>query len=149
MRGKIGIVVGLAAGYVLGSRAGRERYEQIKTGFQQVWNTEPVQKQVGKLSDLGKSAAMALPSALWDGAVKVTRAATRNGTAGQRLDAAIKAGKDSADEVVSGAETTAEEVKKTAAKTAEEVKKTAASAKKAADDKATQAKSGSQKAAER
>ena len=32
MRGKIGIVVGLAAGYVLGSRAGRERYEQIKAG---------------------------------------------------------------------------------------------------------------------
>lgn len=115
MKGKIGIVVGLAAGYVLGSRAGRERYEQIKSGFQQVWNTDPVQKQVGKLGDLGKSAAMALPSALWDGAVKVTRAATKNGTAGERLDAAIKAGKDSADDVVSGAEQTAEEVKKATA----------------------------------
>ena len=32
MRGKIGIVVGLAAGSVLGARAGRESYEQIKTG---------------------------------------------------------------------------------------------------------------------
>lgn len=148
MRGKIGIVIGLAAGYVLGSRAGRERYEQIKAGAQQVWNTEPVQKQVGKLSDLGKSAAMALPSALWDGAVKVTRAATKNGSAGQRLDAAIKAGKDSADEVVSGAETTAEEVKKTAAKTADEVKKAAENAKKAAGS-TTQQKSGAQKAAER
>mgnify|MGYP001021078371 CR=1 FL=1 len=114
MRGKIGIVVGLAAGYVLGSRAGRERYEQIKSNFLQVWNTDPVQKQVGKLSDLGKSAAMALPSALWDGAVKVTRAATKNGSAGDRLDAVIKAGRDSAEDVAEGAETTAAAAKKAA-----------------------------------
>lgn len=127
MRGKIGIVVGLAAGYVLGSRAGRERYEQIKAGFLKVWNTDPVQKQVGKVTELGRSAALALPSAIWDGAVKVTKAATKNGSPGQRLDAAIKAGKDSADEVIRGAETTAAEVKKTAAKAANEAKKAAES----------------------
>lgn len=127
MRGKIGIVVGLAAGYVLGSRAGRERYEQIKAGFLKVWNTDPVQKQVGKVTELGRSAALALPSAIWDGAVKVTKAATKNGSPGQRLDAAIKAGKDSADEVTRGAETTAAEVKKTAAKAANEAKKAAES----------------------
>lgn len=114
MRGKIGIAVGLAAGYVLGSRAGRERYEQIKSNFLKVWNTDPVQKQVGKVTDLGKSAALALPSALWDGAVKITKAATKNGTAGQRLDAAIRAGKDSADEVTRAAETTAASVEKAA-----------------------------------
>ena len=91
MRGKIGIVVGLAAGYVLGTRAGRERYEQIKSGFLKVWNTAPVQKQVGRVAEAGKTAALALPSALWDGAVKVTKAATKNGTPGQKLDAAIKA----------------------------------------------------------
>jgi len=79
MRGRIGIVVGLAAGYVLGTRAGRERYEQIKTGFLKVWNTAPVQTQVTKVKDLGKSAALAVPSALWDGAVKVTKAATKAG----------------------------------------------------------------------
>jgi hypothetical protein len=128
MRGKIGIVVGLAAGYVLGSRAGRERYEQIKTGFLQVWNTDPVQKQVGKVTDLGKSAALALPSAIWDGAVKVTKAATRNGTAGQRLDAAIRAGKDSADEVARSAEVTAAEVKKTADAAADSAKASTRSA---------------------
>jgi membrane protein DedA with SNARE-associated domain len=31
MRFKTGIVVGMAAGYVLGARAGRERYQQIKS----------------------------------------------------------------------------------------------------------------------
>lgn len=121
MRGKIGIVVGLAAGYVLGSRAGRERYEQIKTSFLKVWNTDPVQKQAQKVADLGKSAAMALPSAIWDGAVKVTQAASRKSTPGQRLDAAIKAGKDSADEVTRAADKTAKAVKKDVKKTADKL----------------------------
>lgn len=47
MKGKIAFVLGAAVGYVLGTRAGRERYEQIKRGAQTVWNTEPVQKGVG------------------------------------------------------------------------------------------------------
>ena len=131
MKGKIGIVVGLAAGYVLGSRAGRERYEQIKAGYLKIWNTAPVQKQVAAVKDLGKSAALALPSALWDGAVKVTRAASRNGTPGQKLDSAIRAGRASADEVTRGAEKTAAEVKKAAGKAVADAK---AAAKKAADD---------------
>lgn len=47
MKGKIAFVLGAAVGYVLGSRAGRERYEQIKRGAQSVWNTDPVQRGVG------------------------------------------------------------------------------------------------------
>ena len=47
MKGKIAFVLGAAVGYVLGTRAGRERYEQIKRGAQNVWNTEPVQRGVG------------------------------------------------------------------------------------------------------
>jgi cell division septation protein DedD len=46
MRGKVIFVVGLATGYVLGTRAGRKRYEQIKSGAQKVWNTPLVQKGV-------------------------------------------------------------------------------------------------------
>ena len=46
-RGKIGLVVGLGVGYVLGTRAGRERYEQIKRGAEARWKTEPVQRGVG------------------------------------------------------------------------------------------------------
>ncbi|PZU46628.1 MAG: hypothetical protein DI566_07290 [Microbacterium sp.] len=138
MRGKIGIVVGLAAGYVLGSRAGRERYEQIKAGYLKLWNTASVQKQVAKAKDLGKTAALALPSALWDGAVKVTKAATKSGTPGQKLDAAVKATKDSADDVERAAKKTAAEVGKTADKAATDAKRTvskaAADAKKALDD---------------
>jgi hypothetical protein len=100
MKGKVGLVIGLAAGYVLGSRAGRERYEQIKAQALKVWNLDPVQEQVGKVTDFAKSSAMALPSTLWDSAVKVTKAATsKNKTPGERLDGAIKVGRDSADDV--------------------------------------------------
>ncbi|MFT4214287.1 MAG: hypothetical protein QM622_05875 [Microbacterium sp.] len=99
MRGKAGIVVGLAIGYVLGSRAGRERYEQIKSAFVSVWSTAPVQKQVGKVKQAATSAAFAVPSAVWNGAVKVTKAATKGATPGEKLDSAIKAGKDSVDDI--------------------------------------------------
>ena len=118
MRGKAGLVVGLAIGYVLGTRAGRERYEQIKTQWLKVWNLDPVQEQVGKVKDFAKSQAMALPSTLWDSAVKVAQAAGSKGTPGQKLDAAIKVGKDSADDVEKAAETSAKAVKDAVADTA-------------------------------
>jgi hypothetical protein len=47
MKGKLAFILGAAVGYVLGTRAGRERYEQIKRGAQRVWRTEPVQRGVG------------------------------------------------------------------------------------------------------
>ena len=62
MKGKAGLVIGLAAGYILGSRAGRERFEQIKEQALKVWNMDPVQEQVGKVKEFAKSSAMALPS---------------------------------------------------------------------------------------
>jgi hypothetical protein len=51
MRGKLILVVGLATGYVLGSRAGRPRYEQIKSGAEKVWNLAPVQQAAGAISE--------------------------------------------------------------------------------------------------
>ena len=111
MKGKAGLVVGLAVGYVLGTRAGRERYEQIKSQWLKVWNLDPVQEQVGKAKEFAKSAAMSLPSTLWDSAVKVTQAASAKGTPGQKLDAAIKVGKDSADDIGRSAQTSAAAVK--------------------------------------
>ena len=114
MKGKIGIVVGLTAGYVLGARAGRQRYEQIKDAYLRVYNTPAVQKQVDKVGEFGKSAAFALPSVLWSSAVKITRAATTKGTAGDKLDAALDSSKDAADDVKDAAETTADAVSSSA-----------------------------------
>ncbi|GAA5209694.1 hypothetical protein [Microbacterium kyungheense] len=111
MRGKAGLVIGLAVGYVLGTRAGRERYEQIKAQWLKVWNLDPVQEQVGKVKDFAKSQAMALPSTLWEAGVKVVQAAGSKGTPGQKLDAAIKVGKDSQEDVGRAAQTSAQAVK--------------------------------------
>jgi len=43
MKGKVLFVAGLAVGYVLGTRDGRRRYEQIKAAAQNIWESEPVQ----------------------------------------------------------------------------------------------------------
>ena len=44
--------VGLAAGYVLGSRAGREKYEQIVSGFRTVCSHPAVQEAQQAAMDL-------------------------------------------------------------------------------------------------
>lgn len=105
MKGKIGLVVGLGVGYVLGTRAGRERYEQIKKQWLKVWHLDPVQQQVVRAQDFAKAQAAAVPGALWTGAVKVVKAVSNSGTTpGQKLDGAIKATKDAADEVADAAD---------------------------------------------
>jgi hypothetical protein len=49
MRYRATFAVGLAVGYVLGSRAGRERYEQIKRATQRVMDNPTVQETAGLL----------------------------------------------------------------------------------------------------
>jgi hypothetical protein len=44
--GKLMFVAGVAAGYVLGARAGQKRYEQIKGRAGQVWQSDTVQSRV-------------------------------------------------------------------------------------------------------
>lgn len=42
MKGKILFVVGLGVGYVLGTRAGREKYDKIKRQAQWVWDSPAI-----------------------------------------------------------------------------------------------------------
>lgn len=51
MKGKLAFVLGVGVGYVLGTRAGRERYEQIKRAAESVWQTPPVQRGVGAVRE--------------------------------------------------------------------------------------------------
>lgn len=118
MKGKIGLVVGLGAGYVLGTRAGRERYEQIKTQWLKVWNLDPVQDRVDQVKGFVGQKAAAVPGALWSGAVKIVKSVGSDATPGQKLDSVIAAGKDVADDL----EDAAEEVKDTVAKKVDSAK---------------------------
>ncbi|WP_067497354.1 hypothetical protein [Actinoplanes sp. TFC3] len=47
MRGKLMFITGLAAGFVLGSRAGREKYEEISANARKVWEHPTVQEAAG------------------------------------------------------------------------------------------------------
>lgn len=47
MRGKLMFITGLAAGFVLGSRAGREKYEEIRANAKKVWENPTVQEAAG------------------------------------------------------------------------------------------------------
>ncbi|WP_084962482.1 hypothetical protein [Thermoactinospora rubra] len=62
MRYRMVFAAGLAIGYVLGSRAGRERYEQIKRAAQRIADSPRVQEAAGvlgaqasKVADVTKS----------------------------------------------------------------------------------------------
>ncbi|MCL3837217.1 hypothetical protein [Aeromicrobium duanguangcaii] len=51
MAGKLKFLVGIGAGYVLGSRAGRERYDQIVEKAQSLWKNPKVQDATHKVQD--------------------------------------------------------------------------------------------------
>lgn len=64
MKNKLVFGAGLAAGYVLGTRAGRESYEQIRTKAQQLWNSPKVQDKVTSTTGTLKSKAPAVQDSL-------------------------------------------------------------------------------------
>jgi hypothetical protein len=81
---------GVAVGFIVGSRAGRERYDQIVRYAKKAWQSPPVQRAVtaasGKAGDLSKSAVTK--------ATDLTRSA-----AAQAPDAARKAAGTARDRV--------------------------------------------------
>jgi hypothetical protein len=112
MKGKILFVVGLGVGYVLGTRAGRERYEQIRKAAEGVWNTPAVQQGVDTVKGFAADKVGDLSDTVLDGVKSLIGNATR-GSGASRSD-------------VSGAAKTAKQ----------NVSKTAAAAKSAVDDAA-------------
>lgn len=54
VKGKFVAAIGVAAGYVLGSRAGRERYEKIKSKVTGAWKDPRVQDKVHAAEDVAK-----------------------------------------------------------------------------------------------
>ena len=68
MKGKILLVVGIGIGYVLGTRAGREKYDQLKATAQKLWNDPRVQKQVTSAEGFVKDKAPEVAEFVADGA---------------------------------------------------------------------------------
>lgn len=57
MRRKAAFFTGFAAGYVMGARAGRERYEQLREAARSMLNQPHVRETVQTLQDVGGEAA--------------------------------------------------------------------------------------------
>lgn len=87
MKGKFLFVVGLGVGYVLGTRAGRERYEQIRKAAEDVWNQPKVQEGVDTVKGFAMSRAGDVGDKVLDGAKKLvsqftsTQGSTRSSSA--------------------------------------------------------------------
>jgi hypothetical protein len=76
MKGKILLVVGLGVGYVLGSRAGREKYDELVAKAQKFWNDPRVQTQVSNAGDFVKEKAPDVADFISTGVKKVTNTST-------------------------------------------------------------------------
>jgi hypothetical protein len=69
MRYRIVFITGLGVGFVLGARAGRERYEQLQTLARKVRDNPAVQQAAGALQAQASSYARSAGGKLADGAV--------------------------------------------------------------------------------
>lgn len=77
--GKLTILAAGVTGYVLGTRAGRERYEQIKTQASKVWGNPTVQSGVETATTQAKHAASTA------GAAAASAAASAGSTVAEKV----------------------------------------------------------------
>ncbi len=77
--GKLSFLAGMAAGYVLGAKAGTRRYEQIQRTSAKVWNSPPVQKQVANAKEVARTKAAPVVADMVADAARATASTLRQG----------------------------------------------------------------------
>ena len=90
---KLSFLAGLAAGYVLGAKAGQKRYEQIKGKATQVWSSDPVQSKVDTVVQTVKDQAPVVAAKVGD-AAKTASSAARERVTGEHLPETLHRGTD-------------------------------------------------------
>ena len=76
MRGKILLLAGVAVGYVLGARAGREKYNELVSTANKFWNDPRVQDKVEQVQGFVKEKGPEVSGFVQDNAKKVTDTVT-------------------------------------------------------------------------
>lgn len=94
MKNKLLLGVGVAVGYVLGSRSGRAAYDKLKARAAGVWDSKPVQDKVAVATEAIKEKAPDVADQLTEAA---RRAGTVLGSAMHRDDSSGKSTPSSAD----------------------------------------------------
>jgi len=94
MKNKLLLGVGVAVGYVLGSRSGRAAYDKLKARAAGVWDSKPVQDKVAVATEAIKEKAPDVADQLSEAA---RRAGTVLGSAMHRDDSSGKSTPSSAD----------------------------------------------------
>lgn len=57
MSGKLTLLAGIGIGYVIGTRAGRERYDQMVAKAQSLWRDPRTQEKVHQARDIAEAKA--------------------------------------------------------------------------------------------
>jgi len=91
--GKLWFFAGGAVGYVLGTKAGRKRYEQIKGRAIEAWSSDPVQAKVDTAMQAVKSQAPVIADKFGN-AAKLTGAKIKDKVTGEELPETIHRGTD-------------------------------------------------------
>ncbi|SEF15892.1 YtxH domain-containing protein [Jiangella alba] len=72
MKGKLILLAGAAVGYVLGTRAGRQRYEELKGRADALWHDPKVQQKVTDAQEAVRARAPELQEKLTDAASRAS-----------------------------------------------------------------------------
>ena len=80
MRMRMGLLIGLGTGYVLGAKAGQERYEQIRQQFNQLMGTEQAQQLQSQVREAAGRAGEVLEEKATEGINKVSEMVGSSGS---------------------------------------------------------------------
>ena len=69
---RLGLIVGGAVGYVFGTRAGQERYEQIQQAYRKLKQSETAQKMTAEVRDLASQTGERLETKATESVSRVT-----------------------------------------------------------------------------
>ena len=75
MRMRLGLLLGFGAGYVLGAKAGHERYEEIRDGFNRLMGTEQAQQLQSQVRTAAEKASQVIEEKTADGVAKLSEKA--------------------------------------------------------------------------
>jgi len=96
VKNKLLLGVGVAIGYVLGSRSGRAAYDKLKTRAAGIWDSKPVQDRVAVATEAVKEKAPEVADQLGEAARRagtvIGSAMHRDGTSGTNRTSSAPAG---------------------------------------------------------